>query len=282
MAQVALLSPVHAPELPAGKDLYVTKEEQEPISGPDTLSTPADDGAATKTNSVTSSSAIYNLTAVNDPHTLPTFDSTTLISSTAPILYLPPLLSALPVGYENHYPPLPADSKRRPLTTESRLPHVDPVSLALHKALHNFQPVTPDYSVTPYEKAFNWHELVLPEDAEREWYCVVFRSKRKEGSDGGPLYEADRKAHEEAVQNGGLILYWYGIPHPETGLNLATCIWQSRQHAIAANSRPHHIRAMRLAAASYERYELQRYRLIKVKGETGVRVTPYDHGDVGW
>lgn len=79
-----------------------------------------------------------------------------------------------------------------------------------------------------------------------------------------------------------LILYWYGIPHPETGLNLATCIWQSRAHAIAANSKPHHVRAMRLAAASYERYELARYRLIKSRGEQELRVEPYDRGDVGW
>ena len=79
-----------------------------------------------------------------------------------------------------------------------------------------------------------------------------------------------------------LILYWYGIPNPVTGLNLATCIWQSRQHAIAANSRPHHVRAMRLAAASYERYELNRYRLSKRKGETTLKITPFDSGDVGW
>ena len=79
-----------------------------------------------------------------------------------------------------------------------------------------------------------------------------------------------------------LILYWYGTPHPATGLNLATCIWQSRAHAAAANSRPHHVRAMRLAAASYERYELERHRLRKVKGETRLRVEPYDGGDVGW
>lgn len=119
------------------------------------------------------------------------------------------------------------------------------------------------------------------------------------------LYEADKKAHEEAVQNGGvrlatsllinnigvltelvthpqLILYWYGTPHPRSGLNLATCIWQSRAHAAAANSRPHHIRAMRLAAASYERYELERFRLRKAKGERRVRVESYDGGDVGW
>jgi hypothetical protein len=39
---------------------------------------------------------------------------------------------------------------------------------------------------------------------------------------------------------------------------------------------------MRLAAASYERYELARYRLLKVRGQTGLEVEPYDSGDVGW
>lgn len=96
------------------------------------------------------------------------------------------------------------------------------------------------------------------------------------------LYEADKYAHEEAVQNGGLIMYWYGIPNPQTGMNLATCIWQSRQHAVAANSRPHHITAMRLAAKSYEVYSLNRYVLRKRKGEAYVTVEPYEGGEVGW
>ncbi|KAI9068266.1 hypothetical protein FKP32DRAFT_1672352 [Trametes sanguinea] len=218
----------------------------------------------------------------HDPHILPTFSR-----SQSPILYLPPLLSSLPPGVIVPQPPAdsPAFSSPtvpRPLSTESRLPSIDKASLALHRALHHFRPLTEDYATTPYAEAFNWDELELPADEEREWYCVVFRSKRKEGSDGGPLYEADKKAHEEAVQNGGLILYWYGTPHHTTGLNLATCIWQSRAHAAAANSRPHHVRAMRLAAASYERYELERHRLRKVKGETRLRVEPYDGGDVGW
>ncbi|GJE94969.1 hypothetical protein PsYK624_111460 [Phanerochaete sordida] len=215
----------------------------------------------------------------HDPHALPDFDKTSLTAPSHPILYLPPLLSKLPEGYSYQ---VDHSSKNKPLSTDTHLPDIDPASLQLHKALHKFQPVTGEYAETSYEEAFNWDELELPEDAEREWYAVVFRSKRKEGSDGGPLYQADRLAHEEAVHNGGLILYWYGIPHPETGLNLATCIWQSRKHAIAANSQPHHISAMRLAAASYERYELRRYRLSKIPGERTLRVAPYDGGDVGW
>lgn len=82
-------------------------------------------------------------------------------------------------------------------------------------------------------------------------------------------------------------------------MNLATCIWQSRKHAIAgaanfpillhdlmhtfaANSRPHHIRAMMLAKDSYEVYDLERYVLRKVAGVTGVTVQPFVAGEVGW
>ncbi|KAJ2969599.1 hypothetical protein NUW54_g12926 [Trametes sanguinea] len=123
----------------------------------------------------------------HDPHILPTFSR-----SQSPILYLPPLLSSLPPGVIVPQPP--ADS---PAFSSPTVP-------PLHRALHHFRPLTEDYATTPYAEAFNWDELELPADEEREWYCVVFRSKRKEGSDGGPLYEADKKAHEEAVQNGGV------------------------------------------------------------------------------
>lgn len=77
-------------------------------------------------------------------------------------------------------------------------------------------------------------------------------------------------------------MYWYGVPDPVNGLNLATCIWQSRQHAIAANSRPHHIRAMKLAKDSYEVYTLERHILQKSAGRLDVVIKPYIEGEVGW
>jgi hypothetical protein len=77
-------------------------------------------------------------------------------------------------------------------------------------------------------------------------------------------------------------MYWYGVPDPETGMNLATCIWQSRKHAAAANSRPHHIRAMMLAAGSYEIYTLERHKLRKSRGERGVTIEPFDGTEVVW
>lgn len=76
-------------------------------------------------------------------------------------------------------------------------------------------------------------------------------------------------------------MYWYGVPDSE-GNNLATCVWQSRRHAVAANSRPDHIIAARLAAASFETYIFERHVIRKVKGETGITVDPYTGGDVGW
>ena len=121
-----------------------------------------------------------------DPHVLPTFDR----RSHSPILYLPPLLSSLPAGivhpnYPLSLPAFSSPSAPRPLSTDSRLPSIDNASLSLHRALHNFHPVTDEYSTVPYHEAFNWDELELPEDEEREWYCVAFRSKRRDGSDGG-------------------------------------------------------------------------------------------------
>jgi hypothetical protein len=202
-----------------------------------------------------------------NPHDLPVFDA----QGDTPVLYLPPLLAP-------------------PATT------TDVSSLSLHKSLHHFRPTTPDYACTAYADAFNWHELEVElGEEERAWYCVVFRSRRKEGCDAGRewpsssfasmaygavLYEADRLAHQEAIQNGGLIMYWYGVPHPSTRANLATCIWQTRQHAIAANCKPFHIRAMKLASSSYDIYDLERYTLRKVRGEKGVRVERYVDGKV--
>jgi len=214
----------------------------------------------------------------SDPHLPPSCHSNA-IHPQPPILYLPPFLSSLPehidIGKSLVQTPF------RPIVTETRLPDIDDASLSLHKALHTFRPLTSRYANTSYKEAFNWSELSLPRNDEREWYCVAFRSKRRSGSDSKALYDADKNAHEEAIQAGGLLLYWYGVPDVETGMNLATCIWQSRKHASAANTRPHHRKAVELAARSYEVYSLERHRLVKLRGESSVFVIPYLGGDVG-
>lgn len=151
-----------------------------------------------------------------DPHVVPTFTVENLTKPRSTVLFLPPFLSSLPQNLS--VPQVSVD--RPPLVTESRLSSIDPVSLSLHKALHHFGPVSEDYAGLPYADAFNWLNLELPEDEEREWYAVAFRSRRKKGSDSGrkytrvsikacltidaALYDADRQAHEEAVSNGGV------------------------------------------------------------------------------
>ena len=120
-------------------------------------------------------------TTKRDLHTLPDFAR----RSVSPILYLPPMLSSLPEGVAHPGYPLSAPGAPGPRATEARLPTIDGASLALHRALHAFRPASSEYSKLSYPAAFNWDELELPEDEEREWYCVAFRSKRKEGSDGG-------------------------------------------------------------------------------------------------
>ena len=57
--------------------------------------------------------------------------------------------------------------------------------------------------------------------------------------------------------------------------------WQSRAQARLANSRPHHLNAVRLTARSYESYTLERYTLRKVAGEREVRVEPYVEREAG-
>ena len=115
-----------------------------------------------------------------DPHNLPDFSDSQ--PQTSPILFLPPLLSALPHGLFHTPAPSP---DQPPLTTATHLPDIDPASLSLHKALHYFSPVNPYYATQAYAESFNWDSLNLPEDDEREWYVVAFKSKRKPGSDSG-------------------------------------------------------------------------------------------------
>lgn len=207
------------------------------------------------------------------------------------------------------------DEAESVLYTRSHLPELDLESRHLWHALHDFRAVTRDYgyaaaapsstAVAPHplpvgvaadvtacpvfqdspeqaqakawsiERIFNWSSLQLPEHVEKHWYGVAFRSIRKTGSESLDLYEADRRSHEEAVSSGGLILYWYGLPSATTRENLATCIWTSREDAVKASSLPEHSKAATHSAPAYEKYELSRYKVVKRRGETGLRIEPW-------
>lgn len=90
------------------------------------------------------------------------------------------------------------------------------------------------------------------------------------------LYRMDRLAHEEAVASGGLLMYWYGTPDERDGENLATCVWTSREAAVRAARLPLHGKAARLAAASYEYFVLERYRLVKRAGQAELEILPLE------
>jgi hypothetical protein len=115
-------------------------------------------------------------------HNPPAFDES---HGEEEILYLPPLLSSLPHSHLNASEDDQKDEKNVPLRTETHLPSIDPVSLSLHRALHKFKPIDTYYASEPYGEAFNWADLDLPIEEEREWYCVAFRSRRRTGSDSG-------------------------------------------------------------------------------------------------
>ena len=88
---------------------------------------------------------------------------------------LPPLLSRLPTALlaGPSIPPTPvsASSSHLPVGyTASRLPSIDSTSLALHYALHNLRVKDLEhYAKLSYDSAFNWEELLLPVELEREW-----------------------------------------------------------------------------------------------------------------
>ncbi|BGP00101.1 hypothetical protein NBRC10513v2_004324 [Rhodotorula toruloides] len=231
---------------------------------------------------------------------LPDLSSAQRVTAVEPLLYLPPILSLLPPSLVEDSPSPSTSSVVQ--YTNSRLPSIDPVTLAFHRALHAFRPLTPLYAVVPYAEAFNWSEITLEDDeegtareAEREWYVVAFRSRRRRGlseEEAERLYRADRAAHEEAVARK-ILMYWLGAPFPSAseqdgapidddlvGVNLATCIWNSRQDAIVAMRGEKHREAAKLASTTYETYQLERYIIRKEKGELGISVRDWHGGEV--
>jgi hypothetical protein len=144
-----------------------------------------------------------NLPLLDNPGLTPTVPVASTRPAAATLLkwqHLPPLLSRLPVALlaSPHKPPTPVSSLL--LTpagtstsesaddavasganytksdrgsvgyTESHLPAIDEASVALHYALYNFKVLDlQHYATSPYEQAFNWDDLKLPLELEREW-----------------------------------------------------------------------------------------------------------------
>lgn len=69
--------------------------------------------------------------------------------------------------------------------------------------------------------------------------------------------------------------YWYGTLNHDRQC-LAMCIWSNRQFARAATVKPLHIQAVSLTRRMYESYTLERYCLVKEKGEKQFRIEPLE------
>ncbi|KAJ2546490.1 hypothetical protein EV175_005582 [Coemansia sp. RSA 1933] len=144
---------------------------------------------------------------------------------------------------------------------------------SMREALKLFRAVRDDYRTADYGESFNWSEIAaeykrqlqkhgnLPsrelESENVDWFAVAFRSKRRTDCDSVDLFDADRKAYEEAFYgtNKSLLMYWYSDVDDEQNC-LATCVWTSRDIARSINSLPHHREAARLAAGSYVHYNV--------------------------
>lgn len=113
-----------------------------------------------------------------------------------------------------------------------RLNTVSKPNQLLAKALTQMRAVRDDYATAAYIDSFNWSTIVdlvknLSEKAAYKWqpevfYIVVFRSRVKPNTNRVDLGLMDADAHEEAMESGGLLKYWFGVPDANCR-NLATC-----------------------------------------------------------
>ncbi len=90
----------------------------------------------------------------------------------------------------------------------------------LSLALTTVRPVKPDYATLDLVDGLNAaevNEMIQRLSSSlglvwtsRSYYLVTFRSKMKPEYDQNRLFELDKHSHEEAIQSGGLLKYWFG------------------------------------------------------------------------
>ncbi|KAI6240342.1 hypothetical protein M3Y99_00466100 [Aphelenchoides fujianensis] len=152
----------------------------------------------------------------------------------------------------------------RTIRNETIKPHEDltipNVPRLRAKALPHFKAITRDYFYQPLKSSFNWNETAerLGLDEEGTWFIVAFRSVRRADACGKTLYQADAQAHQEAIESGGLLKYWYGTLDDQRQC-LAMCIWSNREFARVATVKP-------APHPSGFAHPSDRYQLIKRKG----------------
>ena len=140
----------------------------------------------------------------------------------------------------------------------------------LHRACQQIAPLYPDYVTRPIQDGFSWFSSLLGCAFER-LYLVVFRSVRRPSADLDLLREHDDRAYAEALESGGLLLYFKGHVN-ERRECLSFCLWETREQAIKAAGAASHQSAADISARMYESYVLDRYWLRKVVTARGERL----------
>ena len=144
--------------------------------------------------------------------------------------------------------------------------NIDRRTVDLREACGRIAPVHPEYVNLAIQEGFDWGRL---HDASFErLYLVVFRSVRRADADLDLLRERDDLAYGEALRSGGLLRYFKGEAN-ERRECLSFCLWEGRLQAERAAGGASHSRAARIAAETYERYDLERYELTKGGDEEG-------------
>ncbi|KAF3986195.1 hypothetical protein FT663_04630 [Candidozyma haemuli var. vulneris] len=152
------------------------------------------------------------------------------------------------------------------------LSSLTPVLQDVACALGDFAPTSARYAYDSYIDSFNVAAIVSQVqktariDEPIYIYVIVFRSILKKEIAANPentalLYEADRLSHAEATASGGLLKYWYGVPDPQTGQNLATCWWRSPQDARAGGTGKSHQSSVGKVKNWYKLWRVEQYEL---------------------
>ncbi|MCJ1441306.1 MAG: hypothetical protein MMC23_001792 [Stictis urceolatum] len=162
-----------------------------------------------------------------------------------------------------------------PYTSDAHLLDLNSVSLPcqlLAKALTTMKAVREDYATASYLESFNWssiiqelRRLLQAEESfrwrqEESFYIVVFRSQIPPTTDRSHLGALDEQSHAEAMEGGGLLKYWFGIPDI-TGRNLATCIWRDFGDSKRGSVGRGHKQATKETRALYTEWGIDRLNL---------------------
>ncbi|ATY62266.1 UPF0643 protein [Cordyceps militaris] len=150
------------------------------------------------------------------------------------------------------------------------LTKLDYENALLAKALSTLDATRQDYAVASYTESFNWTDVSARLKAlvsiygqryqDATFYIVAFRSQIKPSTDYSHLGELDKAAHLEAIESGGFLKYWFGAPDSDLR-NLATCLWRSKEDAVAGGRGPAHRKAAMSTRSLYAYWKIDQHRL---------------------